>query len=247
MWWVAAAWANGETQVLEAPALRIAVPQGHVSVVADAAATAIALTIDRARWSDACSLTVGVEGTEAVVRGVRTGGPTRTCRADVEARVPPATTVVIDLGNGDVALAGVAGAAVEIDLGDLVVTSVAGKLDAEIGSGNLVGSFVGDALTAKVGGGQVRLAGLVCPADVNVTIGRIELTYAKAPTGVIHLASGAGGATVLLPAGTAVALGDSDARLGKLVNELPVDEASPTVIQAGTHAGNLAILAVSAH
>ncbi len=237
-----AALASGESVVLEAPVLRVLLPQGDVSVVADPAATAISLEIDRARWGEHCSMDVGVEGTEAVVRGVREGGPMRMCRANVSARVPPATRVIIEVTGGDVELAGNAGGTVQVGLGDIIVAGVTGTLEAEIATGDLVGSFLGERLVAKVSSGQVRLAGLVCPADVSVTLGRLELAYDRAPDGEISVFSAAGRATILLPAGTTVALGETDARMGNLLNELPVDEASKTVIRGKTHAGNIHVL-----
>lgn len=242
-WWTMVAVASGETTVLDAPALRIVLPQGVVSVSVDPAATTIALDIDRARWGEHCQLTVAVEGGEAVVRGVRSGGAMRMCRANVVARVPPVTRIAIDLAGGDIALAGVAGATVEMGIGDLVVTAVSGALDVNITSGDLVGSFLGDSLRARVGSGQIRLAGLRAPADVGVSLGKVELAYDSAPEGEIVLSSGAGKATVILPFGTTVALGATDARMGNVVNELAVDETSKTVIRGSTHAGNVEILA----
>ncbi len=244
MWWVAAAWASGEATVLEAPALRIDIPQGNIRVTADDSVTQIAIEVDRTRWSTACSLTVAVEGTEAVVRAVRSGSPTHSCRVDVEARIPRATSVVAETSAGNVSLAGTAGGRVRIGLGDLVIAGVTGALDAEIVTqGDLVGSFAGESLTVRVNAGLIRLGGLACPAAVSVPIGKIELNYATAPAGVIDLGTGAGRVAVWLPPQTPVSVAGFDARLGTLVSELPVDEAAPTVLRGVRHTGRVEILA----
>ncbi len=218
-------------------------PNGSLGIEAVTDATTVDVSVARGEWSEGCTVESKVVGDRVEVTIAKMEGRVaQVCSADVRIRLPPRMAIDLEAVTGEVSVGGITGGGrVSVGVGDLRLADVSGPLEISGNGGDLVGSYTGEALRARWTSGEVRLTGLVGTADVEVGVGRLDLTWTAAPAaGEIRLDVGGGGLTARFPEGTALAQ-DLDATLGKVRSDVPSAEAGVR-LRARTKAGSLRIL-----
>ena len=147
------------------------------------------------------------------------------CSFDLHAVVPDGKRALISTGSGNVTLA-----------------DVSGPVSAGTGSGDVSGNAVSGAkVTLSTGSGNISIAGLTgAQVSASAGSGDITLTFTKVPDRV-HVDSGSGNVTLVLPPGTTPYHVSATADSGGRVVTVPTNPASQHVITVSSGSGNISI------
>ena len=157
----------------------------------------------------------------------------------IELAVPEHARLVVDLGAGDVSVAGVRGGvdvetgagtvAVQalaggVDLftgsGQISARDVSGSLEVETGAGTIVIEAVDGAVDAHTGTGTITVQGAAGPIRLDSGAGTLE--YEGAPEGECRFTTGMGAIVLRLPAGLNAQV-DLSTGMGEVSVDRPVD------------------------
>jgi DUF4097 and DUF4098 domain-containing protein YvlB len=195
---------------------------GDVTIKGGAAEAGVVAT--KRKFDQGCELKIELSGTTLVVENDKDGSD-RDCEVDLEITLPRAVALDLEIGAGDVDVAGVEGA-VEFKLGagDLTITdSVLKDIDGKSGSGDVT-------VTATIGKGELKIGA-----------GNATINYASAPTqGSLDVRLGTGNATVGLPKDARVKTTFKSA-MGSLTNEIDDAPNASYTISGSAGVGDLTI------
>ncbi|SDK53394.1 Putative adhesin [Lentzea albidocapillata subsp. violacea] len=194
-----------------------------------------------------------VEGNTLVLDGCG-----RDCEINYEVVVPSAdTTVVGDIGSGDVIIEGLASVEFKTGSGRITIRDIAGDAKVKTGSGRFDGTRIGGAVTADVGSGRIVLDAIKGKALLDTGSGDIEGTsmdnevIAKADSGDIALTlsaaksvranTGSGGVTVRVPGGPFKITGSSGS--GERSIHVPTDPNASIELNLNAGSGDVQVLA----
>ncbi len=180
-----------------------------------------------------CIVEFGDSGGASVkIRPVKKRGE---CSMDVHVTLPADTKLTLELGAGDVEIDGLRGSAIiQVGAGDLELD--VGALKADVGAGDVEGTVVG-AAAVQVGAGNVDLDGLSHPIEVVLGAGGVELSFDKAPEGLIEVAAGVGSVEIDLPDDTVI---DSDLPKSSR-NELKTNKGAATRVDIAAGLGHVRV------
>jgi len=194
-------------------------------------------------WDDqGCGIDMGQDGGEAWLKLLTEHASViRACKANWDITVHPGVNLIISFGNGDATLTGPIHGDMKVELGagDLTFERASGALNVVLGGGQMAGAYTGTDLSIRGSQGGVHLTEMVTPVDIEIGLGNIELSYAKAPDGDLDLRTGTGAITVRMPAFTAV---QTDLHgVGPKKVKLPKGSGAKTKIKASTGVGKILI------
>jgi len=140
--------------------VRVSVPAGEVTVSRDASLATIELRTTPMNWDDTCELEIlGALRTRVQVK--RPFLPRQECSMNVDLRLPPGVDVIVDMGQGSVALNGlVSDASVRLDEGDLVLTDVRSDLTVRMGNGQISGTHSSQLVEMSLTDEKITLQGV---------------------------------------------------------------------------------------
>lgn len=219
-------------------------PNGTVMVEARPGLTTVEVAVTRMEWSEGCTVDSKVVGARVEVTIAKSESRVaQVCSADVRIGLPPQLAIDLESTTGEITVGGVAGGGrISMGIGDVRLADVSGALEVNGNGGDLVGSYTGDALRSRWTSGEIRLTGLAGTADVEVGVGRLDLSWSRLPAaGEIRLDVGGGGLVARFPEGSQLAQ-DLDATLGKVRSDLPSTDTAPVRLRARTQAGSLKVL-----
>ncbi|MDX8049237.1 DUF4097 family beta strand repeat-containing protein [Lentzea sp. BCCO 10_0798] len=194
-----------------------------------------------------------VEGNTLVLDGCG-----RDCEINYEVLVPSAaTTVVGDIGSGDVIIEGLASVEFKTGSGRITTRDIAGDVKVKTGSGGFEGTRIGGAVTADMGSGRIALDAIKGKALLDTGSGDIEGTslenevIAKADSGDIALTlsaaksvranSGSGSVTVRVPGGPFKITGSSGS--GERAIHVPTDPSASLELSLTASSGDVQVFA----
>ena len=208
------------------PAMAIRGGAADITIRYTPGAASSQVTITPIQWWEGCELAFSGSRSMAVMELQENGEPAgRACRAEIE-----------------LTLAGTTDVEVLLERGDLYVEDTRGSLDATIGIGSVTGTPAGDT-TVTLRRGKVELWDLSAPVQADVTIGRIDLTYATAITGTVAANVNIGRIETRFPYGTWINA-TVDSGLGRAVRTIPSRSASMTRLDASSRVGNIRVEAI---
>jgi hypothetical protein len=176
------------------------VSAGEVAVGVDPSAqsTAIARTT---RWNGGpqpCTTSSYADGAVALGDSCNGGN----CAVDYDIALSAPASVTVIGGSGDVTLAGVGEAIVDLGSGDIVLTDVAGDATVSTGSGDMDLTRIGGNLELSTGSGDIVSTALTAPITSATTgSGDVALVYVATPERV-EVVTGSGDASLVVPFGT---------------------------------------------
>ncbi len=159
-------------------------------------------------WDEqGCGIDMGQDGDKAWLKLLTEHASViRSCKANWDVTIPPGVNLKIEFDNGDATFEGPYNGDMKVVLGagDLTFERATGALDITMGGGQLTGAYTGTDIAIKGSSGGIHLTEMVTPVAIEIGLGNIELSYAKAPIGELELRTGTGAITVRLPAFTPV-------------------------------------------
>ncbi|ANZ37246.1 hypothetical protein BBK82_15425 [Lentzea guizhouensis] len=216
--------------------------------------TKIHRKVEHAKDNKPTQVSHRVEGSSLVLDGCGNN-----CEVNYTIAVPSATTTLVgDIGSGDLEVEGLASVDFITGSGRVVVRDVAGDVKVKTGSGDFQATRVGGTVTANLGSGNIDLDAIKGKTLVNTSSGRINGTslesevVADADSGDVELTlaaaksvtvdTGSGEVIVRLPGGPYKVSGESGS--GERSIGVRTDPASQLELKLTTGSGDVRVLQV---